>query len=144
MPDEVRVLGRFEPSSYQSEIIETEIKAHLPKCCATERISVRVPDPRGVTPHPDNLQWHQDGGGTAGTVRHMIVWANEQPTEIKTSTGLIIKPKPNDLVWFNNDVVQHKQPTGTDETRRWFVCIRCSGTTTEQERADLMSRVVRT
>lgn len=74
----------------------------------------------------------------------MVVWASEHPTEIKTSTGLVIKPKPYDLVWFNNDVVQHRQPRGTNETSRWFLAVRCSGTTTEQERADMFTRIVRT
>ncbi len=122
----VSVIGTFHPSLYQAEIIETEIKAHLPACCARERVSVRIPDPR-VPVHPDNVQWHQDGGGSAGTTRHMIVWASEQPTEIRLPDGSVFIGQPHDLVWFNNDVVQHRQPLGTDEGRRWFVSIRCSG-----------------
>lgn len=123
---EVRVLGRFVPSALQSEILETEIRPHLPACCARERVSVRIPDPR-VSVHPDNLQWHQDGGGTAGTVRHMIVWASEQPTEIRRADGSVFIGEPYDLVWFNNDVAHHRQPAGTDEGRRWFLGVRCSG-----------------
>ncbi len=122
---EVLVLGRFVPSLYQSEVIEQEIKAFLPPCCRCERISVRVP--MGIVPHPDNLQWHQDGGGQAGTTRHMVVWASEQPTDIRTSSGEIRTAQPHDVVWFDNDQAMHKQPTGTDERSRWFVSVRCSG-----------------
>lgn len=124
--NEVRVLGSFIPSALQSEVIETEIKAHLPSCCAVERVGVRIPDPR-VTAHPDNLEWHQDGGGVLGTIRHMVVWASEQPTELKLSDGSVFVGQPYELVWFNNDVVYHRQPRGTDEGRRWFVGMRCSG-----------------
>lgn len=124
--DHVRVLGRFVPSQLQSEVIERELPAHLPPCCRRERISVRIPDPR-VTPHPDNLEWHQDGGGPAGTTRHMVVWASEQPTEIRHPDGLIVRGDPFDLVWLDNDVVFHRQPAGTNEGQRWFVAVRCSG-----------------
>ena len=120
------MLGRFTPSALQSERLETEIKPLLPACCQRERVSVRIPDPR-VPVHPDNLEWHQDGGGTAGTTRHMVVWASEQPTEIRLSTGEEFHGEPFDLVWFNNDVVFHRQPAGTDEGRRWFLGVRCSG-----------------
>lgn len=123
---DVRVLGPFVPSALQSEVLETEIKALLPPCCARERVSVRIPDAR-VPVHPDNVQWHQDGGGIEGTTRHMVVWASEQPTEIRLPDGTVFQGQPFDLVWFNNDVVQHRQPRGTDEGRRWFLGVRCSG-----------------
>lgn len=125
MLDEVKVLGRFVPSLYQSEIIEQEIRCFLRPCCRAERISVRVP--MGIVPHPDNLQWHQDGGGPAGTTRHMVIWASERPTEIRTSAGELVVIHPHDVVWFNNDRAQHRQPAGTDEWSRWFVSVRCSG-----------------
>jgi len=86
---------------------------------------VRVP--QGITPHSDNLEWHQDGGGPLGTTDHMVVWASESPTEIRTSAGDVVPTAAGDLVWFNNRLAWHRQPRGTDETRRWFVAIRCSG-----------------
>lgn len=104
----------------------TELRPLLPPCCQRERISVREPDAR-TSVHPDNLAWHQDGGGVLGTVRHMIVWASETPTQIKLSDGTEFCGEPYDLVWFNNDIVYHRQPAGTDEGARWFVSIRCSG-----------------
>ncbi len=122
----VRSLGPFRPTALQSELIETQIKPLLPACCARERVSVRIPDAR-VTPHPDNLQWHQDGGGPAGTVRHMVVWASEQPTEVQLPTGETVTGVPFELIWFNNDLVRHRQPTGTNEGTRWFASVRCSG-----------------
>ncbi len=122
----IRALGRFVPSSLQSEVIEAEIRPLLPVCCARERISVRTPDAR-VEAHPDNLEWHQDGGGPLGTTRHMVVWASEQPTELKLTDGSVFVGDPYDLVWFDNDVVFHRQPRGTDEGMRWFVSVRCSG-----------------
>ena len=122
---EVRILGRFNPSLLQSEVIEAELRPRLPSCCQRERISVRVP--QGITPHPDNLEWHQDGGGPAGVTRHMVVWASERSTEIKTSDGYRIIPKPCMLVWFDNTRAFHRQPSGTDESSRWFVAVRCSG-----------------
>ena len=125
MPVEVRILGRFDPSLLQSEVIEAELRPRLPACCQRERISVRVP--QGITPHPDNLEWHQDGGGAAGVTRHMVVWASERSTEIKTSDGCRITPKPYMLIWFDNTRAFHRQPSGTDEHSRWFVAVRCSG-----------------
>lgn len=124
MEGEVVVLGRFVPSTLQSEVIEAEMRPLLPPCCQRERISVRPP---GTVPHPNSLAWHQDGGGAEGTTHHMVVWASEQPTEIRTSTGVVIPTQPCDLVWFDNTLAWHRQPGGTDESRRWFAAIRCSG-----------------
>lgn len=124
---EVRVLGKFVPSTFQSEVIEAEIRSLLPPCCKRERVSVRVPHDRAPQPPPANLEWHHDGGGSLGTTRHMVVWATEQPTEIKTSEGELFTAEPLELVWFNNDLAFHRQPRGTNEKRRWFVSVRCSG-----------------
>lgn len=123
--EEVRRLGTFVPSLWQSEVIEAEIRPLLPPCCRCERITVRIP--QGIVPHPDNLEWHQDGGGPVGTTHHMVIWASEQPTEIRTSDGVLVPLAPCDMVWFDNTRAWHRQPRGTDETRRWFVAIRCSG-----------------
>lgn len=122
---EARSLGRFVPSAYQSEVIEVEIRKVLPRCCQCERISVRVP--MGIEPMYDNLQWHQDGGGVEGTTRHMVVWASEMPTEIKTSDGDEMRFEPLDLIWFDNDKAFHRQPMNTRADQRWFVSVRCSG-----------------
>ena len=122
---EIRFLGRFVPSLLQSEVIEAEIRPLLPPCCQRERISVRIP--MGIEPHADNMEWHQDGGGRLGTTRHMVVWASEQPTELQLSTGSCITPAAFDLVWFDNDVVFHRQPRHTRINDRWFVSVRCSG-----------------
>jgi hypothetical protein len=124
---EVRVIGRFVPSQWQPETIQAEIKAHLPECCARERVSVRIPHEAAPDPAPANLEWHQDGGGPEGTTHHMVVWASEQPTELKTSDGELFTGEPLELVWFDNCRAWHKQPRGTNERRRWFVAIRCSG-----------------
>lgn len=126
---DVQVLGRFIPTEYQQDAIEREFKdlLFLPPCCKLERVSVRVPHELAPDPHPDNLQWHQDGGGLDGTTRHMIVWASEQPTDIRDRHGVTRELQALDVIWFNNDYAYHKQPTGTDEKRRWFVSVRCSG-----------------
>lgn len=127
MADEVRILGEFTPSRWESDVITQEFArlACLPPCCKVERVSIRIPQ-QGITPHPDNLEWHQDGGGPKGTVRHMVVWASDVSTELKTSAGVVIRPKPRQIILFNNDVAFHRQPRDTDETTRWFVAIRCS------------------
>lgn len=125
--EEIRVLGRFVPSLLQSEVIEAEIRPFLPPCCARERIGVRTPHAQAPDPAPANLEWHQDGGGLEGTTRHIIVWASEQPTQIRTSTGDEFEGQPYELVWVDNDRACHRQPRGTDETRRWFLAVRCSG-----------------
>lgn len=122
---EARSLGRFIPSSLQSEVIEAEVRPLLPVCCRCERISVRIP--QGIVPHPDNLEFHQDGGGSEGTTKHMVVWASEMPTEIEDSNGSQIKFEPFDLIWFDNCKVRHRQPRQTNELTRWFVSVRCSG-----------------
>ena len=125
--DGVRVLGTFVPSLYQSEVIEAEIRPLLPPCCRLERIGIRTPHERAPEPPAANLEWHHDGGGTEGTTRHMVLWASEQPTELQTSAGSRVETQPFDLVWVDNDRAFHRQPTGTNEQRRWFVSIRCSG-----------------
>lgn len=127
MNNEVKVLGEFHPSSLQAEVIEKELRPLLPPCCQRERISFRIPHERAGRPHPDNMEWHQDGGGAAGTSKHMIVWASECPTHLKTSEGEVIPTEPYTLIWFDNTLAFHKQPPDTDETTRWFVSIRCSG-----------------
>jgi len=88
---------------------------------------VRIPRETAPDPHPDNLEWHQDGGGSEGTTKHMVVWASEQPTELRASDGELFTGQPLELVWFDNCRAYHKQPTGTNEQRRWFAAIRCSG-----------------
>jgi hypothetical protein len=125
MSEEIKSLGRYIPSAYQSEIIEAEIRAFLPECCRCERISVRYPN--GAEPPYDNLQWHQDGGGKEGTTRHMVVWASEMATHIRTSDGVIVDTQPFDVIWFDNDRAFHKQPENTRGDQRWFVSVRCSG-----------------
>lgn len=125
MTADVQALGAFTPSAWQSEVIEAELRPLLPPCCQRERISVRIP--QGITAHPDNLEWHQDGGGAAGTTHHMVVWASEMPTELKDGDGRTVETRARDLIWFDNTRCVHRQPRGTDETRRWFVAIRCSG-----------------
>jgi hypothetical protein len=127
---EIRVLGRFVPSRLQSEVIEAEIRPLLPPCCARERIGVRTPHDQAPQPPPANLEWHQDGGGLEGTTRHIVVWASEQPTELQASTGEYFTGQPYDLVWVDNDHAFHRQPRDTDETRRWFLAVRCSGALT--------------
>lgn len=126
---EVRTLGRFVPSAWEPDAIEQGFHALecLPACCRRERMSVRVPHDRAPAPHPDNLQWHQDGGGSEGTTHHMVVWASEQPTELRMTNGMVFIPEPYDVVWFDNTQVFHRQPTGTNEQARWFMAIRCSG-----------------
>jgi hypothetical protein len=124
---EYRVLGRFVPSRLQSEVIEAEIRPLLPPCCARERIGVRTPHERAPEPPENNLNWHQDGGGLDGTTRHIVVWATEDPTHIKTSAGEEFTAEPYEFVWVDNDHAYHKQPRGTNEQRRWFFAVRCSG-----------------
>lgn len=130
MDAEYRVLAVFVPSRLQSEVIEAEIRQHLPPCCRRERIGVRTPHEQAPQPPPANLEYHQDGGGLEGTTRHIVVWATEQPTEIRTSTGEDFTGQPYELVWVDNDRACHRQPRGTNEQRRWFLAVRCSGAVT--------------
>ncbi len=122
---EARVLGRYVPSLFQSEIIESEIRQFLPSCCKCERVSVRVP--MGIEPMYDNLQWHQDGGGPEGVTRHMVIWASEQPTELRASDGTLFAFNSFDVIWFDNFKAFHRQPENTRASERWFVSVRCSG-----------------
>lgn len=121
---EMRVLGSCVPCRLDATVIMDSIRPMLPSCCQRERISIREP---GALVHPDNLEWHHDGGGTAGTVRHMVVWATEMPTEIKRTDGTECSGQPYDLIWFNNDLAKHRQPKGTNPETRWFASVRCSG-----------------
>lgn len=127
MKPNARVLGTFFPSSLHQETMEQEFRAlpFLPACCRRERVSIRVPSSTAV--HPDNLAWHQDGGGLLGTTQHMILWANQQPTHLKDAAGQPIAFAPGEVIWFDNTQCWHKQPSDTDETTRWFISVRCSG-----------------
>ena len=118
---EAYVLTRFHPSQLAPEVLQAEIRPLLPTCCQCERISVRIP--QGIEPHPDNLEWHHDGM----PAYHMVVWVNELPTQIRSSTGEEFQFEPFDLVWFDNTKAEHRQPRGTNENTRWFVSVRCSG-----------------
>ena len=128
MLPEAAVLARYVPAEFAPDAIERGFRALAPSCCRSQRVDVRPAwSPSALSPHPDNLEWHQDGGGPAGVTRHMVVWASERSTEIKTSDGYRIIPKPCMLVWFDNTRAFHRQPSGTDESSRWFVAVRCSG-----------------
>jgi hypothetical protein len=111
----------------QSEVIEAEIGPHLPACCRRERIGMRVPHEQAPEPHPDNLKWHQDGGGSTGTTRHIVVWASEQPTETQDEHGEEFGDSRYESVMGRQRHAFHRQPRGTNEQQRWFVAIRCSG-----------------
>ncbi len=121
---DMRVIGHCVPTRLDASIIMAELRPLLPPCCQRDKISVREP---GSMIHPDNLAWHHDGGGTAGSVRHMVVWASEMPTQIQSADGAEMSGEPYDLVWFNNDVAKHRQPEGTNPDTRWFAAVRCSG-----------------
>lgn len=125
MSETWRVLCQFRPSEYAIEVIQAELRPLLPACCRCERISVRTPETEPA--HPNNLEWHQDGGGYEGTVRHMVCWANVLPTHVRDAEKNEATVQPFDLVWFNNDVCEHKQPRDTHLVERWFAAIRCSG-----------------
>ena len=124
------MLGRFVPSRLQSEVIEAEVRPYLPPCCARERIGVRTPHAQAPDPPENNLNWHQDGGGLEGTTRHIVVWASEDPTQIRRSDGTEFVGQPYELVWVNNDYAYHRQPRGTNEQQHWFLAVRCSGALT--------------
>lgn len=125
---EVQSLGFFRPSALDRDTIQAEVKALLPACCACETVGVRVPLPTSGPAHPDNLEWHQDGGGAAGTTRHIVLWASEDPTEVRLSDGTYVRGEPYELLWVDNCRAQHRQPRDTNEQRRWFLAIRCFGT----------------
>lgn len=122
---EIRSLGMFHPSQLRIETIQAELKPYLPRCCQCEAIGVAAQNQTVI--HPDNQQWHQDGGGTAGTTRHMVVWATETPTYLRDSSGSEFRGEPYELVWFDNDKAFHRQPVDINPATRWFVSVRCSG-----------------
>jgi hypothetical protein len=98
----------------------------LPPCCGREAITVR--EPSEAIPPDENLQWHQDGGGPLGGVKHMVIWSSEMPTELRLSTGEIYPIEPFDMVWYDNWVAFHRQPANTRPRHRWFVAVACGGT----------------
>lgn len=122
---EIRSLGIFRPSEMKIETIQSELRPLLPRCCRSENISVAAHNQTVI--HEDNRQWHQDGGGKLGTVRHMVVWATEDPTYMRGSDGAEYRGLPFELMWFNNDTVFHRQPPDIHPESRWFAAIRCSG-----------------
>lgn len=65
--------------------VDREIRDLLPECCRSKSIDIRPPS--DVIPDPDNMLWHQDGGGPEGVYRHMVVWASEDPTEFAAIIG---------------------------------------------------------
>lgn len=126
---EIKILGKYTPTELFPDSIEQEFRKlpFLPDCCRRERIGIRVPLPTTPDPPGANLEWHQDGGGIEGTTHHMIVWASEDPTHVKSSDGIEFKYEAGDVVWYNNTLAFHKQPSTTNDKHRWFVSVRCSG-----------------
>lgn len=126
----VRMLGRFQPTEFEITTIEQEWRAvvmpQLPACCQEGRLSVRVP--QGQPDEPGNLAWHRDQD-----VRHLTVWASEQPTEIRLPSGDTVQPMPCRVTWLDNQIVDHRQPADTDRLSRWFVSVRCPIDQQEQE-----------
>lgn len=124
---EIVVIGAYEPSEWTIDAVEQEFRKlpFLAECCRREKVSVRIP--QGIEVPENNMNWHQDGGGADGTTKHMVVWASETPTELKTSDGHPFISPVGSVVWFDNTRAFHRQPRNTDETSRWFVAIRCSG-----------------
>lgn len=123
--DQIRSLGMFRPSQLRIETIQAEVRPLLPPCCRCEAIGVAAQNETSI--HADNQQWHQDGSGPEGTVRHMVVWTNENPTYLKDSSGVEFRGEPFELIWFDNDNVFHRQPIDIRPETRWFMSVRCSG-----------------
>lgn len=117
---DVSVIGRFVPSELDAAAIERELRPLLPSCCQRGQLGVRLP--QGLAPHPDNLQWHRDQG-----VQHIVLWASEDPTEVRTAEGVRVPTAPFDLVLIDNTRAEHRQPAGTNERTRWFAAVRCGG-----------------
>ena len=126
---EAQVLGRFVPSELSESRIKEELRPLLPPCCCAQTIGVRAA--HGYPVEPLNLEWHQDGFNEAGErvkpVAHLILWANETPTEIRTSTWELLQFEPFDLIQVDNYKAFHRQPAGTNPHSRWFVLVHCLG-----------------
>jgi hypothetical protein len=129
LTNNVRLIGRFVPDELSREGIQAGLRSLLPACCRRMPINVRNP---GASPAYEAGQlnpqsWHVDFEGPRGNVKHMTVWATEDPTEVRDRGGTVFRFNPFDLIWFDNFEMEHRQPTTVRHGHRWFACVQCTG-----------------
>jgi hypothetical protein len=132
MNETLRVLGQYQPSEWNRDVIEQEVRrlGCLPACCRQQRMEIRGPSPHA--PATTHL-WHRDSDtdvpDAPGRLTHLVMWASEDPTEFVNETGMIQSFEPYDLVWMDNVAWWHRSPPAANHLTRWFIGIRCNGCT---------------
>lgn len=120
----VRKLGQWQPSRYDERTIAAEIldvvkertngKAQLPRTGSGVRDPQFHQNPARIV-----FEWHQDNFGDNTPT---IVWSNIHPTEIRYKRGKQRIPvQPGEIVWFDNQAVEHRAPKAAQGSDRWFI-----------------------
>lgn len=118
----VKVLGNWQPSSYDYGTVASEFREQLRKLLGTVyRDHVRDPAYH-VDPAQIVFEWHQDNFGENTPT---VIWSNIHPTEIRLKgNGELVSPQPGDIVWFDNRAVEHRAPEAARGSDRWFIRVR--------------------
>ena len=122
----MKILGNWQPSSYDERTIASELRAFCAEHACEFTYSSDVNDVRSPADHRtvgvDAFRWHQDNWGEDTPT---IVWSNVLPTEIRdVGTKESIPVRPGDVVWFDNQAVEHRAPENARDAERWFMRIR--------------------
>lgn len=64
----------------------------------------------------ENDGWHRDAHDSPLS---MIVWSNQEQTEIRTPDGTVIQTEPGDVIIIDNLAVEHRTPPNAS-LDRWF------------------------
>lgn len=132
----VAVIGRFEPSLFDARLIGYELLEatrhfqidgfgtwtgstwydHYTTAEVREpKVSASLSKHGG--PDPALAPWHRDRIGNENTC--MVIWSNQEQTEIKLPDGTELKPNPGDILIIDNEHVMHRTPVQVSENR-WF------------------------
>ncbi len=80
---------------------------------------------RACADTPVVADWHRDGlpdptdREGVPSVRYLILWSNQTPTELRGADGRLIESRPCDVMLIDNHRVWHRSPPA--EEGRWFV-----------------------
>lgn len=77
----------------------------------------------GVKSDPTITNWHTDVFCGEYNI-YVILWSNENPTEVLCPDGSIFQPEPFEIMKIDNNKVKHRIPKSKFENRNTFI-IRC-------------------
>lgn len=133
------VLGTYKPTKYRGSVIgngilntiahyglaplrNEQIKRNQRPIWSNELLHAEVR--RSAVRGSEAESWHQDGDTTIPREEMdfgMVLWCQKDPTMLEPiEGGRILRPKPFEIIYFNNLDVRHKRPdSAASFKRRW-------------------------